>query len=107
MRRLTILAAAALATAPGLANAAEPPCLTPAEFTSLAGYTLPSIISGTAQRCAATLAPSAYLRTSGKDLAARYAGQKTRHWQGAKGAFLKLSATGSVRLEADDVKSAA
>jgi hypothetical protein len=95
MRRLTILAAAALATAPGLANAAEPPCLTPAEFTSLAGYTLPSIISGTVQRCAATLAPSAYLRTSGKDLAARYAGQKTRHWQGAKGAFLKLSATGS------------
>jgi len=95
MRRLTILAAAVLATAPGVANAVEAPCLTPGEFTSLAGYTLPSIINGTTQRCGTTLAPSAYLRTSGKSLSARYAAQKGKHWAGAKAAFLKLSASGN------------
>jgi hypothetical protein len=93
MRRPIAFAAALLAATPGIASAAEPPCLTPAEFTAVAGYTLPSIITGTAQRCATTLAPSAYLRTSGKDLAARYAGQKAKHWPGAKAAFLKLSAS--------------
>lgn len=95
MRRLTAFAAAFLAAVPGLASAAEAPCLTPAEFTSLAGYTLPSIINGTTQRCATTLAPGAYLRTSGKTLAARYAAQKGKHWPGAKAAFLKLSASGN------------
>lgn len=91
--RLTTLAAIALAAAPGIAAAAEPPCLTAGEFTSLAGYTLPSIISGTTQRCATTLAPDSYLRKSGGTLAARYAQQKPAHWQGAKAAFLKLSST--------------
>jgi hypothetical protein len=97
MRKLTTFAAAFLVAAPGIAGAAEPPCLTPAEFTSLAGYTLPSIIDGAGQRCAATLAPSAFLRTSGKDLAARYAAQKAKHWPAAKAAFLKLSATGNAQ----------
>jgi hypothetical protein len=91
MRRLIAFAAAFLAAAPGSASAAEPPCLTPAEFTSLAGYALPSIITGTAQRCATTLPPAAYLRTDGTALAARYAGQKAKHWPSAKAAFLKLS----------------
>lgn len=98
MRRLTApiaILAAVLAAVPGMAQAAEPPCLTPGEFTSLAGYTLPSIINGTTQRCATTLAPGAYLRTSGKSLSARYAAQKGKHWPGAKAAFLKLSATGN------------
>jgi hypothetical protein len=93
MRTLTALAAAFLAAAPGIASAAEPPCLTLAEFTSLAGYTLPSIINGTAQRCATTLAPSAFLRTNGKDLAARYAGEMAKHWPSSKAAFLKLRST--------------
>jgi len=95
MRRTTLLTAAVLAALPGVAQAAEPPCLTPAEFTSLAGYTLPSIISGTTQRCTASLGPKAYLPSGGKQLAARYAGQKARYWQGAKAAFLKLSSTTS------------
>lgn len=93
MRKSIVLAAALLAALPGIAHAAEPPCLTSAEFSSLAGYTLPSIITGTSQRCAATLAPNAYLRTSGATLSARYAGQKAKHWPAAKAAFLKLSAT--------------
>jgi hypothetical protein len=93
MRRLTTLAAAWLTVVPGVAGAAEPPCLTPAEFTSLAGYAMPSIISGTSQRCAPTLGPDAFLRRGGQDLAARYARQKPSHWPGAKAAFLKFSST--------------
>jgi hypothetical protein len=93
MRRLTILAAALLAAAPGVANAAEPPCLTSTEFTSLAEYALPSIITGTTERCNTALPPSAYLRRSGADLAQRYAERKPAAWPGAKAAFLKLSTT--------------
>ena len=98
MRRLTgrhptSLTAALLIVAPAMAQAAEPPCLTAGEFTALANYSMPSIISGTSQRCAATLAPDAYLRKNGSDLATRYARQKPGNWPGAKSAFLKLSST--------------
>jgi len=92
MRTPATLAALALAILPGLAQAAEPPCLSAGEFASLAGYTMPSIISGTTQRCAATLPPGAYLRTSGGELSARYARRKAGEWPGAKSAFLKLAA---------------
>ena len=94
MRRLTGIATAFLIVAPGIAQAAdEPPCLTAGEFTALAGYSMPSIISGTSQRCAATLAPGAYLRKSGNELVARYAQRKPANWPGAKSAFLKVSST--------------
>jgi hypothetical protein len=95
MRRFTAIAAALLLAAPGMAQAAEPPCLTAREFASLAGYTLPSIITGTTQRCASTLSPDAYLRRSGGDLSTRYAARKASDWPGAKSAFLKLSASGN------------
>jgi hypothetical protein len=91
MRRFTAIAAALLAAAPGMAQAAEPPCLTPREFASLAGYTLPSIISGTTQRCATTLGTDSFLRQSGAQLSARYAARKTTDWPGARSAFIKLS----------------
>ena len=95
MRRLTGIAAAFLTMASGTAQAAEPPCLTASEFTSLANYAMPSIISGTSQRCATTLGPDAYLRKSGNELVARYSRQKPANWPGAKTAFLKLSSTAS------------
>lgn len=94
MRRLISLTAALLLAAPGIAQAAEPPCLTAGEFTSLAGYTLPSIIKGASERCGPTLGADAFLRSGGRDLATRYAGQKNRHWPGAKAAFLKISSSG-------------
>ncbi len=92
MRQFIALAAAALTALPGIAAAAEPPCLTPAEFTALSSYALPSIITGTTQRCAATLPADAWLRRNGGQLAARYAAAKPAAWPGAKAAFLKLSA---------------
>lgn len=93
MRRFTAFAAALLAAAPGMAQAAEGPCLTPREFASLAGYALPSIITGTTQRCASTLAPDAFLRRSGADLSARYSARKATEWPGARSAFIKLSSS--------------
>jgi hypothetical protein len=93
MRRFTAVAAALLAAMPTLAQAAEAPCLTPAEFTSLAEYALPSIIDGTSQRCRTTLGADAFLNRSGGELIRRYAERKSAAWPGAKAAFLKLSTT--------------
>lgn len=95
MRQLTALAMAVLATVPGVAQSAETQCLTPREFSALAGYSLPSVISGTSQRCGPSLGPKAFLRTSGKELANRYAARKANDWPAAKAAFLKLSASSS------------
>ena len=92
MRKLlTLAASAALLLAPGLARAAEPPCLTPLEFTALAGYALPSVVSGTAQRCLPVLPAQSYLATQGPGLANRYAATRASSWPGAKAAFLKLA----------------
>lgn len=94
MRRMTAFAAALLTAVSGTAHAAASPlCLTPGEFTSLATYALPSMISGTTQRCATQLGANAYLRRNGSDLVARYAQRKATSWPGAKAAFLKLSAS--------------
>lgn len=102
-RRPTASLAAALAGAllilPGIAcadsvPAPSPPCLTSAEFTALASYTLPSIITGVAQRCAASLPPDAFLRTGAGALADRYAQVRPTAWPGARAALLKLGAGG-------------
>jgi hypothetical protein len=91
MLRIVSLLAAAAAVMPGIAAAAEPPCLTAREFSDLSQYALPSIISGTAQRCSAALPADAYLQRHGTDLAARYAAAKPAAWPAAKAAFMKLS----------------
>ena len=93
MRKLSILAAAAMTLAPVAAQAAEATCLTPSEFSSLAGYALPSVITGTTQRCSASLGPQAWLPRNGADLAARYSANKAASWPAAKAAFLKLSSS--------------
>jgi hypothetical protein len=82
--------AVAIALAPCAAIAATPPCLMPGEFTALATYALPSVVSGAVQRCSATLPADTFLRTDGAGLVARYAAGKDAAWPGAKAAFLKL-----------------
>lgn len=84
-----------LALLPGMARAAEPPCLTVGEFTALAGYALPSVIGGTVQRCSATLPADAFLRRSGNELAQRYAVNRAGAWPGARAVFFKLGETGN------------
>ena len=91
MRKLIQLLAMAVIAAPGVVHAAAAPCLTAREFTDLSTYALPSIITGTAQRCSGTLGPEAFLKRGGNALAARYAAAKPAAWPGAKAAFLKLS----------------
>lgn len=91
MRTLTIMLAGAALALPGIAQAATPPCLTNAEFTSLASFALPSVIAGTTQRCSASLGRDAFLPNGGPQLAARYAEGKTASWPAARSAFLKLS----------------
>ena len=93
MRRLIAAVAALTTVTPTLAQAAEPPCLSPSEFSALTEYALPSIISGTSQRCGSALAPDAYLRRNGQQLVQRYAERKSVAWPEAKAAFLKLSAS--------------
>ena len=87
-----LLLASTLAAAPGIAQAAEPPCLTSREFTALATYALPGMISNVAQRCAATLPADAFLRNGADALAQRYAAARPAAWPAAKLAFLKFSA---------------
>lgn len=88
-RNLVGIIAGMLIIAPGMAQA-QAPCLTPSEVSSLVSYAMPSVIVGTTKRCAASLAPNAYLRTDGAGLAARYAMGKDGAWPGAKAAFLKI-----------------
>lgn len=106
MRRFVTATAIALTMLPGLAHAAqaaaEPPCLTAGEFTSMISYAMPSVISGTTARCSAALPADAWLRRNGSQLAARYAQGKAETWPGAKAAFLKLSA-GGTNKEAGDL----
>lgn len=100
MRSFAIIAAASLALVPGLVKAAEPPCLTSAEFSSLMTYALPSVIEGTSQRCASALPADSYLRAEGGQLAERYSTRKQESWPAAKAAFLKLSSTTDRRANA-------
>lgn len=92
MRKIILVLSASLLVAPDLAKGAEPPCLSHAEFSSLAGYALPSIISGTSKRCATRLGTQAYLKSNGEQLARRYLARKEMSWPDAKAAFQKLSA---------------
>ena len=104
MRNLALLAAAALITAPQIAAAAEPACLTPHEVSAITTFALPGLITATAQRCATTLPPSAFLRTGGQQMAQRYSSRKSAAWPVTKAALIKLS-SGTNDQAADLFKS--
>lgn len=79
-----------------IAAAAETPCLTPREATAVASYALPSVITGTSQRCAPVLGKDAYLTRDGAKLAARYSARKAAAWPEAKAALLKVGGAGEM-----------
>lgn len=91
MRFAPIFVAAALAGQPALAQAQQAPCITPQQASSLAGYALPSVISGTTKRCDSSLSSKSFLKTNGSALAARYAARKAETWPEARAAFLAMS----------------
>lgn len=103
MRALLTFSAAALVVFPSVAQAATPqlPCLTPAEFTSLANYALPSMINGARLRCTQTLPTNSYLRSQGSNLSARYAVGKSAAWPAAKATVVKM--VGSSQPQANDL----
>lgn len=91
MRRAIIALSAASLVVPQIALAAEPPCLTPREATAVAAYAMPSVISGTVQRCAPVLGNDSWMARSGNELAGRYAERKAAVWPEAKAAILKVA----------------
>lgn len=91
MRRFALPFISLMLAIPQVATAAEPVCLSPREFTALSTYALPSVISGTARSCSASLPTTAYLPQHGEELALRYAEGKEQAWPDAKAAFLKMS----------------
>ncbi|HKX78757.1 MAG TPA: hypothetical protein VJM34_09585 [Novosphingobium sp.] len=99
MRLFVTIAAASLAVTPAVAQSAEP-CLTPAEFSALAGYAMPSVIAGATKRCAATLNGQSYLGKQGPALATRYAAHKDTSWPMARTAFLKFTSNGDNKADA-------
>ncbi len=105
MRVLAHLATASLIAMPIAAQAAEPPCLTSAEFSALASYALPSIITGATERCNAALPSSAWLPHNGAGLAERYAVAKPAAWPGAKAAFIKMGGNSTNAEAANLLKS--
>ena len=92
MRIPKTASAAFLLAFPGIAQAAEPPCLTRAEFTALAAFALPSVIEGANARCEQSLGPKAFLSTQGDRLIEKYTAQQDAEWPAAKAAFLKVNA---------------
>jgi hypothetical protein len=93
----TFLAVLSLGSATTV-QAAQQTCLTPAEFTALSSYALPSAIAGIGERCGDSLPAGAFIRTEGERLAARYATRKAASWPGAKSAFIKLTGAQSPEM---------
>jgi len=91
-KTFTLALASALAILPGVASAQQA-CLTKSEASSLFGYALPQVISGTSKRCAQVLPSDSFLRSHGTELVTRYSAQKARYWPQAKAAFLKLGSS--------------
>jgi hypothetical protein len=98
MRKFAALLAALSLGSATTAQAAQQACLTPSEFTALSSYALPSAIAGIGARCGESLPASAFVKTDGERLAARYATRKAASWPGAKAAFIKISSVQSPEM---------
>lgn len=95
MRLLPLIGSIALTLVPGMAQAAQAVCVTPAELTAMTTYGLPSVIRGTSQRCSPILPANAYLRRDGERLAARYERGSVAAWPAARAAFLRIGSNGN------------
>jgi len=89
-----ILALAALA-APVGAQAAEAnaTCLTEAEISALAVYSVPNLIGAAQVSCAPLLSSKGFLATGGTAMAQRYAARQELVWPKARTALFKFGGT--------------
>lgn len=97
MHRLVKIMTAIGGVAPLLASTganAATACVTPAEFSSLAQFALPSVIEGARVRCQNTVPAGSFLRASAPAMMARYQQGSAQAWPQAKAVFLKLSQSG-------------
>lgn len=90
-RALTALTAAALALQP-IAATAQQACVTEAEASAIAIYSMPGLIQAVRLRCDNQLASNGYLAQRGNNLLGRFAPIQTRVWPQAKSGLLKILA---------------
>ena len=88
-KRLAAVAAAALVFQP-VAASAQQTCVTEAEVSAVAIYSVPSLIQAVRLKCGSELSSSGYLARRGDTLAGRYAALQTRVWPRAKSGMLKV-----------------
>lgn len=90
-----IAAALVLAGMPAIAQAqAASTCVTRAEANALFASTLPDIVDGVRNKCEASLPASAFLRTEGHALVARYRSAGSADWSAARSGFVKIVGSG-------------
>ena len=87
---MKILIGAVLLASTQAAAAAEPPCMTKAEFADMSLFVLPALLEGAAAKCQAFLPADAYLPTDGRVLAARLSAESDTHEKGAIAGFAKF-----------------
>jgi hypothetical protein len=90
-KRLSAAAAAALALQP-IAASAQQSCITEAEVSAVAIYSLASLVQSVRLRCDGQLSPSGYLARRGDSLITRYAALQNGAWPRAKSGMLKVLA---------------
>ncbi|HYD25793.1 MAG TPA: hypothetical protein VEB68_13460 [Croceibacterium sp.] len=88
---LAAAAAAALALQPAVA-AAQQTCITEAEVSAMAIYSVPSLVQSVRLRCAGELLSSGFLARRGDAFIARYTGLQDAVWPRAKSGLLKFGA---------------
>jgi hypothetical protein len=87
---LAAFAALASLACSEIAMAADAPCLSEHEVTSLVTYALPVVMDSAIKTCRPQLAPGGYFATQGAALVQRYAAHKSMAWPEAKRALLKI-----------------
>ena len=88
-RVLTVVAAGALAFQP-IAASAQPACVTEAEVSAIAIYSVPSLVQAMRLRCGSELSANGYIARRGDSLSGRYAALQPQVWPRAKSGMLKI-----------------
>jgi hypothetical protein len=88
-RGLAAAAAGALALQP-IAAQAQPTCMTEAEVSAIAIYSVPSLVQAMRLRCGGELPANGYIARRGGALSERYAALQPRVWPRAKSGMMKV-----------------
>lgn len=90
-RKLAAVVAAGLVLQP-IAASAQQACVSEAEASAIAIYSVPGLVEAVRLRCGNELSSSGYLARRGDGLIGRYAPIQSRVWPSAKAGLLKLLA---------------